>query len=39
MPKTYTNNSYAILFEQLLRELDQFQNPGVIVEGIVLCLV
>lgn len=37
--KAHANNPNPVLFEQLLCEVDKFQDPGVVVEGVVLCIL
>jgi hypothetical protein len=37
VPETYPNHSYSVLFQQSLGELDEFEDPGVVVERVVFC--
>ncbi len=37
MPETYTDEAHAGLSENLFCKLDKFQDPRVVVEGVVFC--
>ena len=39
VPEADANNAYAVLLQHLLRELNELQNPWIVVEGVVFCEV
>jgi len=38
MAEAYTNDADAVLRENFLSELDEFDDPGGVVEGVVFCV-